>query len=248
MALQPVSRRSVTDDVFDQLVADVLGGELAPGDALPSERRLAEVLGVSRPVVREALQRLGAAGLVEARQGDATLVRDYRSHGGVGLLPQLLAPRGELDLRVARSVLEARLAIGPAVAALAAERAGARLRGDLRRVSDERREAADPVARQRHALAYWDVIVGGADSIAFLLLFNGLRQAYEPMMAALSALMDVEVARHDAYDVLTDALTAGDPEAARAAAEALLRPATETLMAAIDELLAEETATQGAQS
>lgn len=45
MALQPVNRRSVTEDVFDQIVTDVLSGELAPGHPLPSERRLAEVLG-----------------------------------------------------------------------------------------------------------------------------------------------------------------------------------------------------------
>ncbi len=55
MALQPIHRRSVSGDVFDQIITDVLSGEMAPGDQLPSERRLAEVLGVSRPAVREAL-------------------------------------------------------------------------------------------------------------------------------------------------------------------------------------------------
>ena len=55
MPLIPVARRSVTDEVFDQILAEVLDGELAPGASLPSERQLAEVLGVSRPVVREAL-------------------------------------------------------------------------------------------------------------------------------------------------------------------------------------------------
>src|SRR5256885_14933341 len=131
MALQPVARRSVPDEVFEQIVADVVGGELAPGEALPSERRLAEVLRVSRPAVREALQRMAQAGLVEVRQGDATTVRDFRRHAGLDLLPRLLQPRGELNLAVARSILEARLHVGPKVAALAAERAGARLAADL---------------------------------------------------------------------------------------------------------------------
>ena len=53
MALKPVERRLVHDDVFDQLLDEVVGGELSAGDALPSERRLAEVLGVSRPAIRE---------------------------------------------------------------------------------------------------------------------------------------------------------------------------------------------------
>src|SRR5690349_15136281 len=56
--IQPVQRRSVPDDVFEQLAAEVVGGVLAPGAPLPSERKLAELLGVSRPAVREALQRL----------------------------------------------------------------------------------------------------------------------------------------------------------------------------------------------
>src|SRR3954462_5974607 len=50
---------------------------MQPGESLPSERRLAEVLGVSRPAVREAIKRLTQAGLVEVRQGDATTVRDF---------------------------------------------------------------------------------------------------------------------------------------------------------------------------
>ena len=89
MALQPVHRRSVPEDVFEQILAEVLSGEMQPGESLPSERRLAEVLGVSRPAVREALKRVAAAGLVEVRQGDATTVRDFRRHAGLDLLPRL---------------------------------------------------------------------------------------------------------------------------------------------------------------
>src|SRR5260370_11816862 len=105
MALQPVNRRSVPEDVFEQIVAEVLSGEMQPGESLPSERRLAEVLGVSRPAVREALKRLSAAGLVEVRQGGATPVRDLRRHAGLYLRPRLLILSGELDLSVVRRSL-----------------------------------------------------------------------------------------------------------------------------------------------
>src|SRR4051794_10362253 len=90
MPLQPVRRRSVPDDVFEQLVHEVVGGSLGPGESLPSGRRLAELPGAPRPAVREALQRLSQAGLVEVRQGDTTTVRDFRRHGGLELLPRLL--------------------------------------------------------------------------------------------------------------------------------------------------------------
>ena len=113
MALHPVNRRSVPEDVFEQIVAEVLGGEMPPGETLPSERKLAEVLGVSRPAVREALKRLTAAGLVQVRQGDATTVRDFRRHAGLDLLPRLLSRAGELDLSVVRSILETGFTTGP---------------------------------------------------------------------------------------------------------------------------------------
>jgi GntR family transcriptional regulator, transcriptional repressor for pyruvate dehydrogenase complex len=236
MGFQPVARRSVPDEVFEQIVADVVRGELAPGVALPSERRLAEVLRVSRPAVREALQRMAQAGLVEVRQGDATTVRDFRRHAGLDLLPRLLLPRGELDLAVARSVLEARLHIGPKVAALAAERAGARLARELRAAIEALAADPDPVERQRHALTFWDHVVDGADSIAFRLMFNSLRAAYEPALAALATVMAEEVGRTDAYRTLADAVVAGDPDAAARAAEDLLGPATDTFLTAIREL------------
>ena len=132
MPLQPVTRRSVPDEVFDQVLAEVVDGEIEAGETLPSERRLAEVLGVSRPAVREALQRMAQTRLVEVRHGGATTVRDFRRAAGLDLLPRLLVRRGELDLAVARSILEARLAVGPGVAALAAERGGPALTAALR--------------------------------------------------------------------------------------------------------------------
>src|SRR2546430_5739415 len=236
MALQPVARRSVPDEVFEQIVADVVGGELAPGETLPSERRLAEVLRVSRPAVREALQRMAQAGLVEVRQGEATRVRDFRRHAGLDLLSRLLIRHGELDLSVARSILEARLHVGPKVATLAAERAGKTLGPALTAAVAELAGATDPVERQRHALTFWDHVVDGADSIAFRLMFNSLRAAYEPALEALATVMAPEVSRTEAYQAVTDAITAGDPAAASARATDLLEPATTTFLTAIRHL------------
>jgi DNA-binding FadR family transcriptional regulator len=222
----------VRDDVFDQLAAEVVKGVIRPGEPLPSERRLAEVLGVSRPAVREALQRLVHAGLVEVRQGDATTVRDFRRVGGLDLLPRLLVRDGELDLAVARSILEARLLIGPKVAELAAVRSpGSAV--PLRQAVHALATEEDPVARQRRALEFWEVVVDAADSIAFRLMFNSLRAAYEPALEALAPLMAEEVGQVEAYRVLTAALATGDPDTARAAADRVLRPATESLLAAL---------------
>lgn len=236
MALQPVNRRSVPEDVFQQIVSGVLSGEMQPGETLPSERRLAEVLGVSRPAVREALKRVSAAGLVEVRQGDATTVRDFRRHAGLDLLPRLLLRSGELDLSVVRSILEARLHNGPKTAELAAVRRPSGLAALLNEAIENLESETDPVERQRHALAFWDHVVDGADSIVFRLMYNTLRATYEPALPALAAVMAAEVGRPDSYRTLAAAIAAGDPGAARQAAVDLLQPATAAMLAVITNL------------
>lgn len=240
MALQPVSRRSVPEDVFEQIVGEVLSGGMQPGEALPSERRLAEVLGVSRPAVREALKRLSAAGIVEVRQGDSTTVRDFRRHAGLDLLPRLLLPGGELDVTVARSILEARLHNGPKVAELAAQRRHPELAGLLDDSLRQLEAEEDPVERQRCALTFWDHVVDGADSVVFRLMYNTLRAAYEPALPALATIMAAEVGRPAAYRRLADAITAGEAGRAQRAARDLLEPATTELIAALRELEVEK--------
>ena len=236
MALHPVSRRSVPDEVFDQVLAEVVDGGIEAGSPLPSERRLAEVLGVSRPAVREALQRMAQTRLVEVRQGGSTLVRDFKKYAGLDLLPRLLVRRGEVDVSVARSILEARLVVGPGVAALAAERGGPALAATLTGTVDALAATEDGVERQRHALTFWDQVVDAADSLTFRLMFNSLRAAYEPALEALAGVMAEEVGQVGAYRVLTAAIGQGDPETARVAAERVLRPATTSLLTALDAL------------
>lgn len=217
-------------------MSEVLSGEMAPGEVLPNERRLAEVLGVSRPAVREALTRLNAAGLIEVRHGDATTVRDYRHHAGLDLLPRLLLHGEELDLEVVRSILEARLHNGPKVAELAAQRSGPQAAAVLDGAVDALAAEADPVQRQRAALTFWDHVVDAADSIVFRLMFNTLRVTYEPALEALATVMAVEVSHPEPYQQVAQAIAAGDPAAARRAAIELLEPATGALLTALSGL------------
>lgn len=62
----------VADHIRDQ----ILRGELRPGDEIPSERRIVEEWRISRPTATRALAALRAEGLVEARQGAGTFVRE----------------------------------------------------------------------------------------------------------------------------------------------------------------------------
>lgn len=70
MSPQPIVRRKLADEVRDRLLAMIRSGELQPGDRLPSERDLMGRFAVGRPAVREALQSLGSAGLIEINHGE----------------------------------------------------------------------------------------------------------------------------------------------------------------------------------
>lgn len=239
MAITPVRRRSLPDAVFEQLVADIVSGELEPGEPLPSERALADALQVSRPAVREALTRLAQAELVDIRQGGATTVRDYQRTAGLDLLPRLLLDdAGEVQLPVARAVIEVRVAIGPEVARLAARRAGPAVADELDRlVAQLAADLDDVAALQRHAHAFWDVLVDASDNVVYRLMFNALARAYEPVMDALAVLMRAEVSDVAGFRAVVAAVRAGDGDAAATATRRLLQHSTDAALETIASLL-----------
>lgn len=126
---------SMTDILFAKLEADILEGLLAPGAQLPTQKAIAESEQVSRTVVREAVARLEARGLVVARQGSGVYVAEdarYRA---------FQVTRGELsELADVIRLLETRMAIESEMAALAAARRTTEDLGEmqlaLRRVSE----------------------------------------------------------------------------------------------------------------
>lgn len=71
---KPIKPRRISDQVFDQLRDLIFRGHLKPGEKLMTERDLAQSMGISRPTVREAINKLVAMGLLEHRQGQGTYV------------------------------------------------------------------------------------------------------------------------------------------------------------------------------
>lgn len=237
MALRPVHRRSVPDEVFDQLLDGIVTGAFEPGAELPSERRLAEELGVSRPTVREALQRLAHAGLIEVRQGGATTVRDYRRSAGLDLLPQLLAGGGEPNLEVVRSVLEVRADVAPNVARRCALRRDEALLVRLDELlSRMAAEQGQPASLQRTAHELWDALVEGTDNLVDRLLFNALTAVYLPTLDLLVEVMAEEVGDLDGYRQLVAAIREQDAAAAAAAAERIVGRGTAHAMQLLQRL------------
>jgi GntR family transcriptional repressor for pyruvate dehydrogenase complex len=225
LSLEPVSRRTVADEVFDQLAEQILDGRLSVDAALPGERTLSDQLGVNRQAIREAVQRLAQAGLVDVRQGGATKVCDFRRTAGLDLLHRLLVrPDGTPDGVVIRSVMELRATLGPDIAGRCAERAVPALVAALRAAFTTLAAAdpADAIGRARLDLAFWECLVDGADNVAYRLAYNSLRQVYEPALAALAPVLAGEIGDLTDHEAIVQAVETGDALAAQDAAWALL--------------------------
>ena len=73
--LEPNKTTKVYDQVIDQIKSKIKSGEIKKGDRLPSEREMAESIGVSRTSVREAIRALEVVGLVESKQGAGNYIK-----------------------------------------------------------------------------------------------------------------------------------------------------------------------------
>jgi DNA-binding FadR family transcriptional regulator len=212
--------RRVSDVVHEQLRQEILAGRLEVGAAVPSERVLAERFGVNRHAVREALKRLEQAGLVQISQGGPTRVLDWREHGGLEVLLDLIDDPGELPPQeLLRAVLELRACIGTDAARRCAERGDAATRAEVARLAGEVGLAEDPAATVAAYDALWREIVRGAGNLAYRLALNSLLAALTSFPLLAAALVPDDRAQLAA---LGDAVADGDAVGAEAAARALL--------------------------
>lgn len=116
----PIRNRHVADEVVDRLVTGVALGLYVPGQQLPTERELAEMLGVSRTSVREALKQLTENGYLEVRRGrngGYFVLSDWGPTSAAHVRRQLVANWAEFE-----HVFDARTKIEPLIASTAAAR------------------------------------------------------------------------------------------------------------------------------
>ena len=217
--MPPIARtQPLPDAVYSALSAQILRGELAPGDALPSERLLADEYGVNRHAIREAMKRLQQAGLVRVSHGGATRVLDWRASGGLDLLTQLAGPGDALDpswcvrrWRCASASAPTRPAAAPAAPPPRWWRRCARSRPSEPEGDDQ---AADVYEQ------LWALIVAGADNLAYQLALNSLLAASAPF--DLRGLSLPEARDREALTTLVEAIASGDGDAAELTARDLL--------------------------
>ncbi|SFU28591.1 FadR/GntR family transcriptional regulator [Pseudoduganella namucuonensis] len=108
--------RNLAQGVVESITASIQGGQLKPGDKLPTESVIMDMHGVSRTVVREAISHLQAAGLVETKHGIGTFVLEPK--------PQALRISADTIRTIGDvlSILELRISLETEAAFLAASR------------------------------------------------------------------------------------------------------------------------------
>ena len=229
----PAARRgrSLTQVVVDGLSARIASRALTPGDKLPTESAIMGEFGVSRTVVREAISRLQAAGLVETRQGVGTFVLARTTQEPFRVDPNELATIHELI-----SLLELRIALEAEAASLAAMRRSDEHLAGMRRALDafERgvAEAGDAVNPD---FDFHVQVARAADNRYFVDLMNHLGTVVIPRTRVNSARLAQEerseylrrVGRE--HEDIFSAITRRDPDAARAAMRTHLSNSRERL-------------------
>lgn len=229
MPLRALDPPSLPDRIFARLLGEIVSGAHAPGAALPSERSLTASLHVNRHVVREALKRLEQVGLVKISQGGATRVLDFRHSAGLDLLA-LIAERADalegIEPLLAAG-LEMRAGIGTDVVRLAAVRATPAQRatiGDQAAALAAAGTPADVLAADRR---FWQLVLDAAGNLAYQLAFNSLIRAVDAIPEFSAGWLARELAAGEHRRPIAQAIAAGDPDAAAAAARAALAPPPE---------------------
>src|ERR687893_1799304 len=138
-AIEPIKRVKLYEEVASRIRDLIADGELSPGQALPSERKLADQFKVGRAVIREAIRQLEVSGLGESRHDGGNYVREVTVEHLVAPIASVL--NGISPLR--EELMDARLFFEPQIARAAADRATPE---DLRRLEEVVRRQEERVA------------------------------------------------------------------------------------------------------
>lgn len=221
MLFTPVSQDRTADAAIRQVELAILRGILRPGDRLPGERDLAESLGVSRPILREALKALETRGLVVARPGGGTYVGDVVGTVYSEPMAQLIRRHPEAT----EGYFEYRREMEAWASALAAERATASDIATLTAIVDAMALAHQDADPSEETRLDWEFHTAIGEAAHNLVLLHTLRACYRLVqenvfydrarLFAVPSARDALLAQHRA---ILAAIASRDPAKARAAA------------------------------
>jgi DNA-binding FadR family transcriptional regulator len=216
-----VAPNNLTDRITQSLREDIESGKYGPGTQLPAGKDLGTQFGVSITVVREALSRLKADGLVASRQGKGVFVpNDTKSR------PFRLEPAGGTRMPIAH-IFELRMGVEVQAASLAAERRTTQdlnlMARHLKLMEPGRKPFGEALAAD---LAFHRIIAEAAKNPLIMdfmkFLQPHLHEAIALARNTSAKLVSTESDAHNEHVAIYDAIAAKDPQRARLAVRLVL--------------------------
>lgn len=167
-----------TELAEERLIGAILENEFPIDSYLPAERILAARLGVTRPTLREALQRMARDGWVEIHHGKPTRVRNYWQEGNLGVLAAIARHSRQLPPDFVVNLLAVRLLLAPTYTRLAVQRHADEMVGCLigyTQIPDDPQTFTDTDWQLHLRLTI------ASENPVFTLILNGFRELYQVM-------------------------------------------------------------------
>ncbi|MBV1781063.1 FadR family transcriptional regulator [Paeniglutamicibacter sp. ABSL32-1] len=217
-------------DLVTALVEGIAHSAIAPGDKLPPERRLAELLGVGRSALREALKSLDLLGLIEIRQGDGT----YLSASHSSMLTRAVGWGVFLNAEHTRQLVDARYFVEAGLARLAARNRKERDL-DLLEESLARMRAATNSADFAEAdTKFHFAIAQAADNTVLASVLESTRTLLTQWVVRVAAGLKDQGALIEQHQAIANAITEMDEEGAETAMRVHIAEVTRRLYEEIE--------------
>lgn len=203
-----------------RIISAILDGSFAIDSFLPAERELAEQLGVTRPTLREALQRLARDGWLEIRQGKPTRVRKYSEEGNLAVLAAIAQHQNQLPADFVPNLLYVRILMAPAYTQLAVQHDPKRISTFLGNIQslDENPLAFSVFDWQLHHT----LTIASKNSV-FTLILNGFQNLYSEMGNLYFSHPEALAHSRTWYTGLQDSIKQEDPEMAARLTEKIMK-------------------------
>ncbi|UPW85276.1 GntR family transcriptional regulator [Lysinibacillus sp. Ag94] len=196
-----------SDKIETELIRSILAGVYSVGSTLPPERELAKKLGVGRPTIREALQRLGRGGWITGKKGMPAVVNDYWRNGNLTTLVNIIENHHTITDEFIMYLLELRSSLAPTYirdAVTFNQPKVVALLANLEQLKD---------SAESYAAFDWDLqksCAGLAINPIFLLILNSFDSIYMDMAKRYFSVKEHRVLSFDYYHDLLNAALKGD--------------------------------------
>ncbi|MCP5427797.1 MAG: FCD domain-containing protein [Chromatiaceae bacterium] len=220
-----VNQKRISDQIAETLAAMIAAGELKPGERLPAERVLAGRLAVSRPSLREAIQKLNSKGLLDSRRGGGTYVREQIEPSFVDPLLAMLKelPGSRFDVLEIRHALEGTAAYYAALRSTESDKQNVREKFEAML---GKHGVGDPMDEARADAEFHLSIVEASHNLVLLHVMRGLftllMNSISHNLENLYTLPRVFQPLSNQHRRLMEAVLEGDPERAKQAAQSHL--------------------------